>query len=64
MDQLRIRSDWAELCKRLWTVLDVDGELLIVPGVLYVNRMGYLMSNEPYPEEESINLCFSYARSC
>ncbi|MRI32703.1 hypothetical protein EOPP23_06845 [Endozoicomonas sp. OPT23] len=35
----------------IWTVLDCDGELYVTNGRHYVNRMFYMVSNEPYQGE-------------
>ncbi len=34
--------------KRLWTVLDCDGKLYIMAGWYFVNRLHYVITNEPY----------------
>jgi len=43
--------------KRVWTVLDVDGDLQIVAGFHYVNRMGYIITEKEWitGEEEVEN---------
>jgi hypothetical protein len=33
---------------RLWTIVDADGDLLIVAGYHFVNRLGYLLTVEPW----------------
>jgi hypothetical protein len=38
----------AEREKRLWTVVDCDGKLYIMAGWHFVNRMYYVVTNEPY----------------
>jgi len=32
----------------VWTVLDVDGELIIGAGMSFVNRMGYIITEKPW----------------
>ena len=34
----------------IWTVLDVDGELMIANGLRYVNRIGYILTERYWPE--------------
>lgn len=36
--------------KHLWTVLDCDGDLYAVNGLHYVNRFGYVVTEEPWVE--------------
>lgn len=36
---------------RAWTVLEVDGELLVVHGLQYVNRFSHLISDFPCFED-------------
>ena len=31
-----------------WTLVDVDGRLYLVPGIHYVNRMGYVVTRVPH----------------
>jgi len=37
--------------KTVWTILDVDGELIIAAGYHYVNRLQYFISNEEWESE-------------
>lgn len=42
---------------RVWTYVDGDeGELLIVSGYSYVNRIGYFVTGEPWTEHTTVNL--------
>jgi hypothetical protein len=36
----------------VWTLLDVDGESLIVNGQSWVNRMGYFVCEVPWNDDE------------
>lgn len=38
--------------KRLWTVLDCDGLLILSPGRHYVNRFGFVVSEAPWTEKD------------
>lgn len=38
--------------KTVWTILDVDGELIIAAGYHYVNRFQYFISNEEWESED------------
>lgn len=35
---------------RIWTLLDVDGELIICAGWSFVNRMGYFVTEKPWTD--------------
>lgn len=41
--------------KHIWTVVDADGELIIQSGHWFVNRMGYIVTEQPW-EEEWVNV--------
>ena len=41
-----------ETLHRIWTVLDADGDLAISPGRHYVNRLSYILTTEPWTEED------------
>jgi len=43
--------------KRVWTVVDADGELYIIAGFHFVNRMGYIITEKEWVtgEEEVEN---------
>jgi hypothetical protein len=45
-------ADWAELvaAKRVWTMMDCDGDLYIGPGVHFVNRMSYHVTRLPWTD--------------
>ncbi len=38
--------------EHIWTVLDADGTLYIVPGHHYVNRMGYYVTEQAWEESD------------
>lgn len=37
--------------KHLWTIVDADGSLYAVSGLHYVNRIGYLLTEEAWDQE-------------
>lgn len=37
--------------KYLWTILDVEGNLYAVNGLHYVNRFGYILTEEAWTED-------------
>jgi hypothetical protein len=37
--------------RHLWTIVDADGSLYAVSGLHYVNRIGYLVTEEPWTED-------------
>jgi hypothetical protein len=41
-----------ETVHRIWTVLDAEGELAIMPGRHYVNRLSYVLTTEPWTEDD------------
>ena len=45
---------------RFWTVLDVDGKLLVAPGKWFVDRFGYIITERPYDEQEQRNTAYVY----
>lgn len=46
--QDRAACGHAETENRLWTVLDCDGKTYIMAGWHFVNRLHYVITNEPY----------------
>ena len=44
----------------VWTVLDCDGKSYVVPGYCWVNRMGYVITKNPWPEIEADNPGYVY----
>ena len=38
--------------KKIWTILDCDGDLYIGAGLHYVNRHGYLITKEEWEDSE------------
>ena len=40
----------------VWTISDCDGELIICSGWSFVNRFGYLITQEPAPENTHIEI--------
>jgi len=42
--------------EHIWTLLDCDGELLLVSSCHVVNRLGYVLCFEPVPSGESFIL--------
>lgn len=44
--------------KRIWTIVDTDGDdLLIIAGFHFVNRLGYLITDEEWEDEFEEYLC-------
>lgn len=41
---------------KIWTISDCDGELIISSGFSFVNRMGYLITENPRPEDKHITV--------
>lgn len=43
--------------QRVWTLVDGDdGDLYVISGYHYVNRIGYLISRDPIPENVTIQV--------
>jgi hypothetical protein len=38
--------------RTVWTIVDCDGRLLIIPGLHFVNRMNYYISTQEWDNEE------------
>lgn len=36
----------------IWTILDAEGELAIMPGRHYVNRLSYVLTTEPWTDAD------------
>lgn len=45
LDHIRLQP-----AEHVWTILDMDGELMIASGYHFVNRMGYILTERPWPE--------------
>ena len=43
--------------RTVWTLVDGDGDQYLVSGFHFVNRIGYLVSTVPLPEEMDIEVC-------
>ena len=46
----------AILKRTVWTILDTDGNLYFVNDYHYVNRLGYLVTKEQFPEGVEIEV--------
>jgi hypothetical protein len=44
--------------RRVWTIIDNNdgGEYLIISGLRWVNRLGYLITENPWPEDHIIEV--------
>lgn len=38
--------------KKIWTIVDAEGELVIIAGWHFVNRMGYLITEKEWDNED------------
>ncbi len=54
LDYVRLQPE-----EHIWTVLDVDGELMIASGYHFVNRLGYILTAKPWPERTLIEVSLS-----
>jgi hypothetical protein len=53
-DGASVRDDYKGIApdsNNLWTIVDADGSLYAVTGVHFVNRFGYLVTEEPWTED-------------
>ena len=42
----------------IWTIVDTDGDdLLVIAGFHFVNRLGYLITDEPWEDEHEEYIC-------
>lgn len=42
--------------RHVWTLVDTDEGQHIVPGYHLVNRVGYFITNEPFSDDDQVNL--------
>jgi hypothetical protein len=42
--------------KRIWTIIDEEDELYVIAGLHFVNRMGYLVTDEEWVDENETYL--------
>lgn len=50
-DRAQIDAALAMTPDRLWTLVEVDGQQLVIDGFAYVNREGYFVAERPCPPE-------------
>ncbi|HKK30451.1 MAG TPA: hypothetical protein VKA18_08680 [Alphaproteobacteria bacterium] len=44
-------------CNRIWTLVQGDdGDLYVISGYHFVNRLGYFVTDRPLPENESVEI--------
>jgi hypothetical protein len=44
--------------KNIWTIVDTDGDdLLVIAGFHFVNRLGYLITDEAWEDEHEEYIC-------
>ena len=46
--------------RHVWTVLDCDGKLYVNPGYHCVNRLGYVLTAQPWTDAEYSNPGYLY----
>lgn len=46
----------ARIERRLWTTLDVDGFVVVASGWHFVNRLGYVITEEAAPVDQEIEV--------
>jgi hypothetical protein len=44
----------------VWTIVDAEGRLYLIPGINFVNRIGYVLCAEPWDDAELSNPGFRY----
>lgn len=37
----------------VWTIVDCDGKLYLLPGYHFVNRINWVLTKNPWPDEEN-----------
>ncbi len=48
---------------RIWTLVDGDdGDMYLISGLHFVNRVGYLLSRDPVPEDTTIQVHLPMSR--
>lgn len=53
---VHVKAIYKENPDRVWTVLDVDGALMLDSGMSFVNRMGYVITELPAPADTFISV--------
>ena len=54
-----VRKTAQETPKKVWTILECDGEMYLANGMHFVNRFGFIISIEDcLPEDENIDFLF------
>jgi hypothetical protein len=51
LDYVRSMAHNPKTTKRVWTIIETDGKLFYVAGYHFVNRLGYLITEKPYENE-------------
>lgn len=46
----------ASASNRIWTLIETDGEMYIVSGWHFVNRLGYFVTEKPWSQEIHVEL--------
>ncbi len=57
-EYVKIKLVVQKLNKHIWTIVDnEDGELIIIAGLHFVNRLGYLITAEAWEDEYEEYIC-------
>lgn len=56
-----VPEDWAAVVeankeRRVWTMMDCDGLMILGEGLHYVNRLYYVITEVPYPEDTQVEV--------
>jgi len=54
------RKDGFEFEQYVWTMIDSGDGILIVPGVVFVNRLDYVVSHKPWSKSDELELIVDY----
>jgi hypothetical protein len=46
--------------RRVWTIADCDGQLHVRPGYRFVNRIGYVLCEVPWTDEDTLQPDYRY----
>ena len=46
--------------RRVWTIVDCDGQLHVSPGYHFVNRIGYVLCEVPWTDEDTLQPDYRY----
>jgi hypothetical protein len=53
LEHVRFLAHNPKTAKRVWTILETDGKISYAAGYHFVNRIGYLITEKPFENENT-----------